>query len=396
MRICVIGLGHVGLPTALLFAQAGITVLGCDTDAARLAALAAGRVPIREPGLDPLLHAALDAGRLLLSATPGPADAHLVAVPTPITPARQPDLTLVAAAIDALAPALAPGALVVLESTCPVGTTEAMAARLRALRPDLAGGIDLAYCPERVLPGAALAEIVANDRVVGGLTPAAGVRAAALYARVVRGACHVTDARAAEFVKLLENAFRDVNIAFANEAAGLARHLGVDARAAIALANRHPRVAILNPGPGVGGHCIPVDPWFLAAASPDATPLIQAARAVNDARPGAVLAEILAAAPPGAPIAVLGLAYKPGVGDLRESPALAIARGLAERAYPLLVAEPYLAALPDGLPGAVLCGAEAAVAGAGVVAVLVAHTGFRGIGPALAGKRVIDAVGLFG
>jgi UDP-N-acetyl-D-mannosaminuronic acid dehydrogenase len=278
-----------------------------------------------------------------------------------------------------------------------------MATRLAAARPDLdvpmrggAGDIHLAHCPERVIPGRTLHELVHNDRVIGGLGAGCAAQAATLWHGIARGAVVLTDCRTAELVKLAENAFRDINIAFANELAMVCERLGVDAWQAIALANRHPRVSILSPGAGVGGHCIAVDPWFLVDAVPEAR-LIRTAREVNDAVPRRVASQVLQAcegleAPR---VACLGLAYKPDAEDLRESPALAVARALAEAGVALAVADPFVAALPDGLPRARMMTAEQALPEADIVAVLVAHTPFRALDRAMfAGKRVVDAVGL--
>jgi UDP-N-acetyl-D-mannosaminuronic acid dehydrogenase len=386
-----------------MLAAAGHDVVGCDTNPAVVALVAAGRAGFREPDLDALVARAGRSGRFRAQATPVPAAFHLIAVPTPCLAAQLPDLRCVEAATDALAPLLRAGDTVILESTVPVGTTEVLAARLRSLRPDLSvpGEVALAYCPERVLPGRILRELAENDRVVGGLTPACAAAAAALYRGFVRGEVILADARMAELVKLAENAFRDVNIAFANELSLLCDRLGVDARQAIALANRHPRVQVLQPGVGVGGHCIPIDPWFLAAAAPEDAPeearLIRAARAVNDAVPRRIAQRLReAAARFDAPhLACLGLAYKPDVGDLRESPAVAIVSALLRDGLDVVVADPFVAALPPALRGAALMEAAAAVAAADIVAILVAHTPYRALDPALfEGKVVLDAVGL--
>ena len=397
--VCVHGLGHIGLPTAAMLAVAGHDVVGCDTNPAVVAQVSAGRAGLREPGLHALLARALRDGRLRAQPIPAPAAFHLIAVPTPCLAGQLPDLRCVEAATDALAPLLRPGDTVILESTVPVGTTEALAARLRSLRPDLnvPGEVAIAYCPERVLPGRILRELVENDRVVGGLAPACAAAAAGLYRGFVRGEVILADARMAELVKLAENAFRDVNIAFANELSLLCDRLGVDARRAIALANRHPRVDVLQPGVGVGGHCIPVDPWFLAAAAPEEARLIRTARAVHDDIPRRIAQRLReAAARFDAPrIACLGLAYKPDVGDLRESPALAIVADLLRDGLDVVVADPFVAALPASLDGAAWMDAAEAVAAAEVVAILVAHTPYRTLDPAiLDGKVVLDAVGL--
>jgi UDP-N-acetyl-D-mannosaminuronic acid dehydrogenase len=397
--VCVHGLGHIGLPTAAMLAAAGHDVVGCDTNPAVVAQVSAGHAGLREPGLDALLAHALRGGRLHAQPIPAPAAFQLIAVPTPCLPGQLPDLRCVEAAIDALAPLLRAGDAVILESTVPVGTTEALAARLRSLRPDLRvpDEVAIAYCPERVLPGRILRELVENDRVIGGLTPACAAAAAGLYRGVVRGEVVLADARMAELVKLAENAFRDVNIAFANELSLLCDRLGVDARRAIALANRHPRVEVLQPGVGVGGHCIPVDPWFLAAAAPDDARLIRTARAVNDDIPRRIAQRLReAAARFDTPrIACLGLAYKPDVGDVRESPALAIVTDLLRDGLDVIVADPFVAALPPALGGAAWMEAAEAVAAANIVAILVAHTPYRALDPALfTGKVVLDPAGL--
>jgi UDP-N-acetyl-D-mannosaminuronic acid dehydrogenase len=397
--VCVHGLGHIGLPTAAMLAEAGHDVVGCDTNPVVVAGVAAGRAGFPEPALDALVAHAVRSGRLRAQASSAPAAFHVIAVPTPCRAGQLPDLRCVEAATDALAPLLRAGDAVVLESTVPVGTTEALAARLRAVRPDLGvpGDVAIAYCPERVLPGRILHELVENDRVVGGLTPACAAAAAGLYRGFVRGEVILADARMAELVKLAENAFRDVNIAFANELSLLCDRLGVDARRAIALANRHPRVQVLQPGAGVGGHCIPVDPWFLAAAAPEEARLIRTARAVNDDIPRRIAQRLRdAAARFNAPrIACLGLAYKPDVGDLRESPALAIVADLLRDGLDVVVADPFVAARPASLAGAAWMEAAEAVAAADIVAILVAHTPYRALDPAIfAGKVVLDAVGL--
>lgn len=381
--VCVHGLGHIGLPTAAaLAARAGCRVFGVDTDPRVRAALAAGRPHIAEPGLGALLAQALGSGRLTLHAAPVAAEYQLIAVPTPLAADRTADLSHLRAALAALAPVLRAGDCVVVESTCPVGTTASLAACLPA-------GALLAYCPERVLPGRVLEELVANDRVVGGLTPEAGERAAALYRRFVRGAVALTDAATAEFVKLAENSFRDANIAFANTLSLLADRHGVDAKEAIRLANRHPRVAILNPGPGVGGHCIAVDPWFLAQGAGDEAAFLRAARAANLRKTEWVLGRIaaLAAAEPEAPVTLFGLAYKPDIGDLRESPALWIARALTARfgAGRVACCDPHVAEAE----GVALLGLGAARVRPGVWGLLVRHAAFAGLDPA--GRALFDA-----
>jgi UDP-N-acetyl-D-mannosaminuronic acid dehydrogenase len=400
MNVCVTGLGHVGLPTAALLADAGCAVTGCDIAPGIVAGVNQCRAHVREDGLDALLARVVRAGRLRAVAAPVAAEFHLIAVPTPLAVGNRADLSAVEAACDAIARVLRKGDTVVLESTVPPGTTEALAARMHSVRPDLvapspaqAGDFCVAHVPERVLPGRALHELVHNDRVIGGLGPDCAARAKDLHARFVRGALLPVEARMAEVVKLTENAFRDVNIAFANEVAAVCGRLGVDARAAIALANRHPRVNVLSPGIGVGGHCIAVDPWFLVQAAPEETPLIRAARAVNDARPARVVAMIReACAGFAAPrVACLGLAYKPDVADCRESPAVAVVRELVREGFDVTVSDPFVAAFP----GLTIRDPAAAIAGADVVAVLVAHTPFRALDRTLlAGKAVVDPAGL--
>jgi len=393
--VTVIGLGYVGLPTAALLASRGIRVHGVDSSAAVRATLGAGRIHIAEAGVEALLEGALRAGLFSVHATPQPAGIFVIAVPTPLGPDRAPLLDHVLDAARALAPALKSGDLVLLESTSPIGTTARIAALLRELRPEL-GEVHVAYGPERVLPGRILAELVENDRVAGGLTPEATRRAVDFYRLFVRGEVHSADAATAEMVKLSENAFRDVNIAFANELSLIAGQHGLDVWRVIELANRHPRVDILRPGPGVGGHCIAVDPWFLAHGAPGAARLIPAARAVDEAKRRSVLEQASALCAQGERLICLGLAFKADVDDLRESPALAIAAELARRHPGRVVAvEPHLDAPPPGLD-APLLPLEAALEGEGALLVLTDHSVFARLPPtALAGRRIIDTRGIF-
>jgi UDP-N-acetyl-D-mannosaminuronic acid dehydrogenase len=390
-RVAVHGLGYIGLPTAALLAARGVRVAGVDLSPRVREALGAGQAPIAEPGLDALLAAALHAECLTIHATPVPAEFHVIAVPTPLDAAHRPMMEHVWQAGAALAPVLRRGDAVILESTSPVGTTRELAARLVALRPDLAipGDVAIAHGPERVLPGRILDELVANDRVIGGLTPACTERAAGFYAGFVSGALHRTTAETAEFVKLAENSFRDVNIAFANELSMIASRHGIDVREAIALANRHPRVVILAPGPGVGGHCIAVDPWFLVAGAPEEARLIRAAREVNGHKTEWTYARIasLAIQYPQAPITCFGLAYKPDVCDLRESPALAIA-GRLSAAFPgrVAVVEPHIGEAPEGLR---LIPLDAAMKRDGIRVLLVRHAAFGDL--AAADRILFDA-----
>jgi UDP-N-acetyl-D-mannosaminuronic acid dehydrogenase len=404
--VSVVGLGYIGLPTAAVMAECGVRVIGVDVNPRVVEMINAGDVHIVEPSLAQTVRSAVATGALTASLRPEPADAFIIAVPTPMTADKRADMRFVQAATAAVAPVLKVGDLVVLESTSPVGTTRALADQLRALRPDLrfpsdAGPVDvnIAYCPERVIPGKVIEELVSNDRAVGGLTPACSERAMALYKMFVNGEVVRTDATSAEVCKLAENAFRDVNIAFANELANVCEHLGANAWEVIRLANRHPRVNILRPGIGVGGHCIAIDPWFIVEAAPENTPLIRAARHVNDSRPEH-LTDILAAAARDfsartsrrATIALLGLAFKPNIDDLRESPAVEIAHAAAAKNLGrLLAVEPHVSALPDALQdtGVELVALEDALRAADIVALLVDHTAFANLDPeALLGKPV--------
>jgi UDP-N-acetyl-D-mannosaminuronic acid dehydrogenase len=379
--VSVVGLGVVGLPTAALLASAGHRVRGVDIDAALVADLCAGRCERPEPGLAAAVAAAIASGRLTVATDVAPANVHIVAVPTPVDAAHAPDLAMVEAAVLAIAPVLRAGDLVVIESTVPPGATARMAALLAAHAPVAAADILVAYSPERVLPGNALAEIVANARVVGGITPDASAAAAALYRTFCVGEVVETDAATAELVKLFENTWRDITIAAANSFARIAAALGVDGRAAISLANAHPRVAIPDPGPGVGGHCIPVDPWFLVAAAPDDAALLVAARAVNDGQPARIAAWFAAAhAPATGPVVVLGVAYKGGVDDVRESPALAVVADLRARGYDVRLHDPYVHRLPGG--EAVAADLRDAADGAIAALVLTDHPAYRQLAPA--------------
>ena len=411
MKVCVVGLGYIGLPTAAMLASRGHEVAGCDVNPRVVESIRSGQSHFREPDLDMLLSAAVSTGRLTAGPRPEAADAYVLAVPTPFREGKRPDLRHVEAAADAVAPLLRSGSVVILESTSPVGTTEALAARLAAARPDLRfpayktegseADVAVAHCPERILPGQMLRELVANDRIVGGVSEACARRALAVYESFVTGETFLTDCRTAEFVKLVENAYRDVNIAFANEVSLLCDALDVDVWGAIALANKHPRVSILRPGPGVGGHCIAVDPWFLVDGAPEAARLIRTAREVNDAKPAWVTGRVLDLARRfRAPvIACFGATYKPDVDDLRESPALGIIAALArEEGATVLVHDPWVTALPAELaarPNLRLVDAATALRGADIVAFLVGHRAFARMERGrLLNKMVVDAVGL--
>ena len=414
LTVGVIGLGYIGLPTAAMFAAHGARVIGIDISPGIVETINRGGIHIVEPGLEEVVRAAVTSGALRASTTPEPADAFLIAVPTPFTGTdRQPDLSYIESASRALAPVLRKGNLVVLESTSPVGATEKMAAWLAAERPDLSfpqvageqADIRIAHCPERVLPGKVIHELVSNPRLIGGLTPRCAQAAIDLYRLFVTGECIVTSARTAELAKLTENSFRDVNIAFANELSLICERLGVDVWELIALANRHPRVSILQPGPGVGGHCIAVDPWFIVADAPEQARLIRTAREVNDAKPVWVLGQVDAAiaahllANPGVTaaqvtVACYGLSFKPDIDDLRESPAVGIAKSLAAR-HPgaILAVEPNIDSLPDGLERVRLVEQAEARQTAQVHVLLVDHRQF--VGSARPDGPIVDTRGVW-
>ncbi|MBX3127603.1 MAG: UDP-N-acetyl-D-mannosamine dehydrogenase [Polyangiaceae bacterium] len=412
--VSVVGLGYIGLPTAAAFAARGVRVLGVDVNPQVVDVVNRAEVHIPEPELARVVRAAVREGCLRASGQPERSDAFLLAVPTPIAQDRSPDLSFVRTAASAVAPVLEAGNLVVLESTAPVGTTQQLAAWLAEARPDLTfpqqhgeqSAIAIAHCPERVLPGQILRELVHNDRVIGGMTPRCADAAATLYRIFARGELHLTDCRTAELSKLAENSYRDLNIAFANELSLLCDRLGIDVWKLIALANRHPRVEILRPGPGVGGHCIAVDPWFVVHAAPDLATLVRAARDVNDRKPLWVLDQVGNAiarqqrthgrASRPVTVALLGLAFKPDVDDLRESPAVFIARRLAERDdVELCIVEPNITTLPPALTDRRLVALDEALARAEVVVVLVGHREFGGLDRALAPHQlVVDTVGL--
>ncbi|MBU2357618.1 MAG: UDP-N-acetyl-D-mannosamine dehydrogenase [Alphaproteobacteria bacterium] len=407
--LCMVGLGYIGLPTAALFADNGIKVIGLDVSTRVVEAVNAGRIEIVEPGLGGIVERVVASGQLSATLKPVPADTFLIAVPTPISADKQPDLSYIQAAARAIAPVLRPGNLVVLESTSPVGTTEKLAGWLAAARPDLtfpAGAgedadIHLAYCPERILPGKALIELVENDRIIGGMTTRATELAQAVYGHVVKGACIATNAQTAEMCKLVENSSRDVAIAFANELSILCDKLDINVWDLIALANRHPRVNILQPGAGVGGHCIAVDPWFIVSSAPEEAQLIRLARERNDGKPHWVIDKVGAAvrahgnATPR--IACLGVAFKPDIDDLRESPALEIATALAGLHTDVMVVEPHIDELPEGLAGrgVILTDLDTALQDADIVVCLVRHRDFADLATRLDARHtVIDAVGL--
>lgn len=410
--ICVLGLGYIGLPTASIFATRGKKVLGVDVIPRVVDTINRGEIHIKEPDLGILVRAAVHSGNLRAALKPEIAQTFVVAVPTPfkVTQAnpKAPDLEYVESATRSIASVVAPGNLVILESTSPVGTTELMREwlldELARVRPgdvdQLRDSLMFAHCPERILPGQMLKELVANDRIAGGLTPAAAEAARDLYRTFCIGEIFLTDARTAEMCKLTENASRDVGVAFANELSLICDRLGVDVWELISLANRHPRVKILQPGPGVGGHCIAVDPWFIVDAAPDVARLIRTAREVNDGKPHYVVDQVKASAEQfhSPVIACLGLAFKADVDDLRESPAMDIVQHLvADKVGRVIVAEPHISELPVTLKGSVeLASIDVAVAAADIVVLLVNHKEFLEFNRLnLEGKAVIDTRGVW-
>ena len=402
-KICVVGLGYIGLPTAAVIASRRRKVVGLDVSSTVVDTINTGDIHIIEPELDMIVRSVVKEGYLRATLIAEPADAFLVAVPTPFksqdTTSHVPDLKYIESAAKAIAPVLSKGNLVILESTSPVGATEQMADWLAEARPDLTfpqrhgeqSDIRVAHCPERVLPGQVIRELVANDRVVGGLTPACSAAACKFYELFVEGECSVTNARTAEMAKLTENSYRDVNIAFANELSLICDKLEIDVWELIELANHHPRVNILAPGPGVGGHCIAVDPWFIVSEAPEQARLIRMAREVNDSKPLWVIEKVKAAVgtfllknpshtAKDVSVALFGLTFKPDIDDLRESPSLAIAKQLAdELAGPMVLVEPNIDELPAPLERCRLVEPEAGIAQADICAVLVGHKQFRGL-----------------
>ncbi|GIP27538.1 UDP-N-acetyl-D-mannosamine dehydrogenase [Paenibacillus sp. J23TS9] len=409
-KVCVMGLGYIGLPTASLLAMNGFYVHGVDVNIHTVDRINQGEVHITEPDLDLAVQSAVQSGFLRASTAPAEADIFILAVPTPFKENNKPDLTYVEQAAKAIIPFLRPGNLVILESTSPVGTTEQIADWIVAAREDLSiseslhaayNRIFVSYCPERVLPGQILRELVENDRIIGGIDEASTHGTADFYRHFVKGAILETNARTAEMAKLTENSFRDVNIAFANELSLICDHLDIDVWELIRLANHHPRVNILQPGPGVGGHCIAVDPWFLVDAAPEQAKLIHTARIVNDQKPWYVVEKVLqlAAKLRSPVIACLGLAFKANIDDLRESPSMAIVEHLAKTGLATMhVVEPHIEQLPDNLrnENVFLSDAEEAVRKADIVLLLVNHEAFRSISPdQLQEKIVVDTRGFF-
>jgi len=405
--VAVIGLGYIGLPTAAILADNGLRVHGVDVNQHTVDAINAGDVPFVEPELGDFVERNVKAGNLTASTDTPAADAYIVAVPTPFMADKTPDLSYIESAGRSLAQQLTGDELIILESTSPPGATDRLTDIVHDQRPDLAeqGTLQFAHAPERVLPGQVMRELVTNDRIIGGSTPEAAERAVALYRTFCEAELVTTNTRTAEMSKLVENAFRDVNIAFANELSMISDEIGVDVWEVIELANRHPRVNILQPGPGVGGHCIAVDPWFIVAAAPDTATIIRNAREINDAKPDWVVRQVKAEAydvqqetgrtPV---IATLGLAFKPNIDDLRESPALNITEALSDQftASRILSVEPHIDELPERLQGRdnlTLTEVHEAIDRADIILLLVDHAAFKDLGPAAYQKRVIDTRG---
>ncbi len=413
-RIAFVGLGYIGLPTAVVMANSGLDVTGVDVMREKVDSINRGEITIVEPGLEAELRSALDSGRFRASTEMPKADAYVVAVPTPFTDNHDVDMKFIYSAAEAIAPQLEGDELIILESTSPPRTTERMSKRILDLRPDLRSDSDepnpgaptiyFAHCPERILPGKAMEELRSNDRIIGGMSPEATRRAKEVYSSFCDGELLESNDRTAELAKLTENSFRDVNIAFANELSLICDQLDIDVWELIELANHHPRVNILQPGPGVGGHCIAVDPWFIVSSAPETAKLIHLSREVNDGKPKWVLQKIqdeVSQLDKDAKIALFGLAFKPDIDDLRESPALEIAREVAESEAErdVLLVEPNITELPPQMKSfqnISLTTVDEALEQAEVIALLVDHSQFKDI-PAhlLEGKKVVDTKGVW-
>jgi len=409
-KVSVIGLGYIGLPTATVLASKGKYVVGVDTNQDVVDTINSGRIHIVEPDLDVIVNKVVRSGFLKASTKPEPSDAFIIAVPTPFRGNHEPDMSYVEAAVKSIASHLVKGNLIILESTSPVGSTEHVENLLGQLRPDLVfpqrSGVDadiqIAYCPERVLPGNVLFELLKNDRIIGGVTSECSQAAVRLYKAFVEGECIITDARTAEMSKLTENAFRDVNIAFANELSLICDENRIDVWELIRLANHHPRVNILKPGPGVGGHCIAVDPWFIVHSAPEQARMIRVAREVNDSKPYHVIEKVKRAVgsinKPDPVIACLGLSFKADIDDLRESPAVGITKAIIDHNLgKVLVVEPNVEKLPDSLNGKAveLVELDEALSQVDILVVLVDHKEFLGLAKMdLSDKIIIDTRGL--
>lgn len=407
--VCVIGLGYIGLPTAAVIARSGCPVLGVDVNASVVDTINRGEIHIEEVDLDGLVHGVVSRKMLRASTEVETSDVFVIAVPTPFDADLAPDISYVLTAAANIANVLKPGDTIILESTSPVGTTEQVRDMIAKQRPDLkipgitteTPDVAIAYCPERVLPGKILEELINNDRSIGGITPRCARKALTFYKRFVRGECVTTDARSAEMTKLVENAFRDVNIAFANELSIISDKMGLDVWEVIRLANRHPRVNILQPGPGVGGHCIAVDPWFIVHGAPDESPLIRTARNVNDGKVAHVIerAAKMIEGNPALIVGCMGLAFKANIDDFRESPAKKVALELADRFNgQIRIVEPYAAELPKEFAGtgAELIDIDSALLECDMLITLVDHDAFKAVPLAeRADKIVYDVRGIW-
>ncbi|MFC4303471.1 UDP-N-acetyl-D-mannosamine dehydrogenase [Cohnella boryungensis] len=408
------GLGYIGLPTASLLATKGYYVHGVDVNQHAVDTINKGEIHIYEPDLDVMVKASVQSGHLVASTEPEEADIYIIAVPTPFKEDHVPDISYVEAATKAIAPYINPGNLIILESTSPIGTTDNIAAWITGMRPDLIvenedaanersnRQIYISHCPERVLPGQILKELIDNDRIIGGINSSSTKVAEKFYRHFVKGKILLTNARTAELAKLTENAYRDVNIAFANELSLICEKLDIDVWELISLANHHPRVNILQPGPGVGGHCIAVDPWFIIGAAPEESKLIHQARIVNDNKPFHIVNKIKSKAEKlKAPIiACLGLSFKKNIDDLRESPAVQIVNLLAkDHSLKVLIAEPHISGLPPVLSqysNVNLTSTEHAISSADIVVLLVDHDEFGTIDRTiLEEKMIIDTRGIW-
>ena len=412
MIVAVIGLGYIGLPTAALIASKGVKVVGVDVNQHVVNTINEGKIHIVEPDLDVLVQSSVRSGNLRATTETKKADIFIVAVPTPFQGDHKPDLSYIKSTAKAIAPVLGKGNLVILESTSPVGTTEKLTEWISEERPDLSfpefginriADVALAHCPERVLPGNVVRELVENDRIVGGMTTQCAEKAREFYNIFVKGDCLITDSRTAELSKLVENSFRDVNIAFANELSLICDKLNLDVWELIKFANHHPRVNILQPGPGVGGHCVAVDPWFIVDSAPDEAKLIKLARLVNDEKPNFVIKKInqavskISKVVPELSIASLGLSFKPDIDDLRESPALEIAKKVSKMGFKKhYIVEPNINDLPVEFNPQFteLVELEKALTSSDILLLLVDHAPFKEINLSLlSGKQVIDTRG---
>ncbi len=394
INVNVLGLGYIGLPTAVLIASKGVKVVGVDIDKEIIETVNQGTTHIVEPDLLGLLKHVIENNMLIAKSNPENADIYVITVQTPVDKDKKPDISYVESAVKMIIPYLRKEALVIIESTIPVGTTEKMFNYILSERPELKDSIYIAHCPERVLPGKIIYELEHNDRIIGGINEQSTRKAIDFYALFTKGNLHPTKLKTAEMCKLVENAYRDVNIAFANEISIIADKLGIDIKEIISLANKHPRVNILQPGPGVGGHCIPIDPWFLIDTCGEESKIMKMAREVNEDKKLWVLkkikekaAEIEQKKKSRISIAYLGLSYKPDTDDLRESPSLEIAEKLIDEGYNLLLVEPNIKKYENHK----IYDADYAVSRADLIVLSVAHKQFKNI--ELHNKEILDFCG---